>query len=247
LKSHIFPRDVATRWNSTYDMLKFALEYCAVIDAITADKLLRLRKFELEDEEWLVVEDLVAILLQYKNATLFFSQDSASVAAVIPAMDRLTDSLNQQTGKSYHPSITAAMKLARKKMDRYYSLTDLSNTYCIAMVLHPGMKLEYFCNQQWEAKWIQQARSLVCEEYNAKYEKVTNSVDPVGEMTSTGFLLFGDLSVATHPCASEIQEYLGLPVEGVKDPLEWWTKNKYVYPNLHRMALDYLSIPGSLS
>jgi hypothetical protein len=127
-------------------MLKFALEYCAMIDAITADKLLRLRKFKLEDEEWLVVEDLVTILLQYKNTTLFFSQDSASVAAVIPAMDWLTDSLNQQTGKSYHPSITAAMKLARKKMDQYYSLTDLSNTYRIAMVLHPRMKLEYFCN-----------------------------------------------------------------------------------------------------
>jgi len=245
LKPHIFPRDVATHWNSTYDMLKFALEYRAMIDVMTADKLLRLWKFELEDEEWLVVEDLVAILLQYKNATLFFSQDSASVAAVIPAMDQLTDSLNQQTGKAYHPSITAAMKLARKKMDGYYSLTDSSNTYRIVMVLHPGMKLEYFRNQQWENEWIQQAQSLVCEEYNAKYEKVTISVDPVRETASTGFLSFGDLSVATRPRASEIQEYLNLPVEGVKDPLDWWTKNKHVYPNLHRMALDYLSIPGS--
>jgi hypothetical protein len=59
LKRRVFPRDVATRWNSTYDMLKFALEYRAVIDAMTADKSLRLQKFELEDEEWLVVEDLV--------------------------------------------------------------------------------------------------------------------------------------------------------------------------------------------
>jgi hypothetical protein len=78
--------------------------------------------------------------------TLFFFQDSASVAAVIPAMDRRTNSLNQQTGNAYHPSITAAMKLACKKMDQYYSLTDSSNGYRIAMVLHPGMKLEYFRN-----------------------------------------------------------------------------------------------------
>jgi hypothetical protein len=48
---------------------------------------------------------------------LFFSQDSASNAAVIPAMDWLTNSLNQQTGNAYHPSITMATKLAHKKMD----------------------------------------------------------------------------------------------------------------------------------
>jgi hypothetical protein len=99
--------------------------------------------------------------------TLFFSQDSASVAAVIPAMDRLTNSLNQQTRNAYHPSITAAMKLARKKMDQYYLLTDSSNAYHIAMVLHPGMKLEYFRNQSWEEEWIEQAGTLVREEYHA--------------------------------------------------------------------------------
>jgi hypothetical protein len=62
MKPRILPRDVVTRWNSTYYMLDFAFKYRAVVDAMTADKSLKLRKFELEDEEWLVVEDLVAIL-----------------------------------------------------------------------------------------------------------------------------------------------------------------------------------------
>jgi hypothetical protein len=95
------------------------------------------------------------------NATLFFSQDSASVAAVIPAIDWITNGLKPQTGKMYHPSLVAAMKLARKKMDCYYSLTDSSHVYHIAMVLHPGMKLEYFRNQKWEEEWIEQAETLV--------------------------------------------------------------------------------------
>jgi hAT family C-terminal dimerisation region len=162
-------------------------------------------------------------------------------------MDRLTNSLNQQTGNAYHPSIIAAMKLARKKMDRYYSLTDASNAYRIAMVLHPGVKLEYFRNQDWEEEWIEQARSLVREEYCTKYEKESTSDEPVGEASTKGFLSFGDLSVTTRPRSNEIAEYLSHPVELVKDPLKWWTKNRNVYPNLHRMALDYLSIPGSLS
>ena len=50
-------------WNSTYYMLSFAFKYCAAINAMTAVNALKLWKFELEDEEWLIVEDLVAILL----------------------------------------------------------------------------------------------------------------------------------------------------------------------------------------
>jgi hypothetical protein len=57
----------------------------------------------------------------------------ASIAGVIPAMDRIDSSLNPRSKQVYHSSIRAAMKLARKKMNRYYSITDLSSTYRIAM------------------------------------------------------------------------------------------------------------------
>ncbi|KAF8233852.1 hypothetical protein L208DRAFT_1264694 [Tricholoma matsutake] len=142
-------------------MLCFAVKYCTIIDAMTADKSLKLQKFKLEMEEWSIAEDLVAVLLQYKNTTLFFSQDSASVTAVIPAMDQITSNLHYQTGKAYHPSLTAAMTLTRKKMDRYYLLTNASTIYCIAMALHPGMKLEYFRKQKWPGEWIEEAECLV--------------------------------------------------------------------------------------
>jgi hypothetical protein len=62
MKPKLIPRDVVTRWNSTYDMLRFALAYRQPIDIITADKTSKLRKFELDDEDWDIVGDLVAIL-----------------------------------------------------------------------------------------------------------------------------------------------------------------------------------------
>lgn len=43
-------------------MMAFAIWYRQPIDAITADKKLKLRKFELDSDEWKVIEDLVQIL-----------------------------------------------------------------------------------------------------------------------------------------------------------------------------------------
>jgi hypothetical protein len=133
LKSKLIPRDVVTRWNSTYDLLVFALRYRVAIDAITADKKLKLRKYELYDIDWVIVDDLTVVLEQYKKATLYFSSDSASICAVIPAMDQMENKLHPRTNKPLHPAIVSAMKLAHLKLNRYYSLTDLSSIYRIAM------------------------------------------------------------------------------------------------------------------
>jgi hypothetical protein len=62
LKGRLIPRDVVTRWNSTYDMLKFVLAYRLAIDTITADKRLKMRKYELDNDNWGIVEDLVSVL-----------------------------------------------------------------------------------------------------------------------------------------------------------------------------------------
>jgi hypothetical protein len=121
-------------------MLRFVLTYRKAVDQVAADKDLKLRRYELDNNDWVIVGDLVSVLEKYKKATVFFSQDGASVAAVIPAMDRLDNHLNPATQKPYHPAIQAAMKLACKKLNRYYSMTDVSSAYRIAM----GKQVIYF-------------------------------------------------------------------------------------------------------
>jgi hypothetical protein len=136
-------------------MMKFVRAYRDAVDKITADKSLKLRRYELDSDDWEIIDDLVSILevrhshlliytllthfniQKYKKATLFFSQDSASIAAVIPAMDKLNNHLNPHTQRPYHPAIQAAMTLARNKLNRYYSMTDLSSAYRIAMGKYP--------------------------------------------------------------------------------------------------------------
>ncbi|KAJ8585006.1 hypothetical protein M405DRAFT_685010, partial [Rhizopogon salebrosus TDB-379] len=58
----LMPRDVATRWNSTFDMLNYALEHREAVDAVTQRRDLGLRKYELEDHEWAIAEQLRDVL-----------------------------------------------------------------------------------------------------------------------------------------------------------------------------------------
>ena len=62
LKPNLIPCDVATRWNSTYDMMRFVLKYWVPIDSITANKSLKLWQFELDNEDWKIIGDLVSVL-----------------------------------------------------------------------------------------------------------------------------------------------------------------------------------------
>ena len=70
----------------------------------------------------------------YKDAALFFSQDKVSlIANVIPTMDRINALLSDVPAEPLCQSVKHALTFARKSINKYYSKTDLSNVYHIAM------------------------------------------------------------------------------------------------------------------
>jgi hypothetical protein len=70
----------------------------------------------------------------YKDVTLFFSQDNIiTIANVVPTMDCINKMLSISTLMPLTPAVKHALTFAHKLMDKYYSKTDLSNVYCIAM------------------------------------------------------------------------------------------------------------------
>ena len=68
----LIPHDVKTWWNSTYDMLNIALEYHKVIDEIMANKALKMRQYELDDEGWDIIKDLRVLKVSYFFITYIY-------------------------------------------------------------------------------------------------------------------------------------------------------------------------------
>ncbi|PPQ81292.1 hypothetical protein CVT26_015194 [Gymnopilus dilepis] len=254
LSERMMPRDVSTRWNSTYDMLDFALKYRAAIDAMTATRDLDLRKYELVSAEWRIAGELRDVL---KDATLFFLRATPNLATVIPAMDHIDKVLATCSDSPYQfsPAIRAALAIGKKALNKYYNKTDHSEVYRIAMVLHPRHKLEYFKKHGWEALWIDTARQIVREEFNRSY--IPTEAEDAGsnaqahahtDACSTSTNIFDnlpDLAATSTDNRDELDRYLATDVEDVKDGLKWWYDRRSAFPNLSRMAHDYLSIPAT--
>ncbi|KAJ7355243.1 hypothetical protein DFH08DRAFT_690205, partial [Mycena albidolilacea] len=142
LRVQYIPRDIPTHWNSTYDMIVFAVRYKAAINEITGDRDVAYRIYDLSNNDWVIIEDIV-----FKRATLLFSSDEKStIAHVITTMDKIDDILTNTIVSSsvchpIHNSVRKALNLAKTTLNKYYSRMDTSKVYCIAM---GGLTLHIF-------------------------------------------------------------------------------------------------------
>ncbi|KAF7336216.1 Dimer-Tnp-hAT domain-containing protein [Mycena venus] len=135
---------------------------------------------------FLLLKDMLHVLKVFKDATFYFSNENhCTITQVLTTMDKIDDLITAtvitsslQPGgapkHALHSSIKSALKLTKSTLNKYYSRTDDSNIYRIAMILHPNYKLEYFLAWKWEKAWIKTAESLIREEFEANYDSTAN-------------------------------------------------------------------------
>jgi hypothetical protein len=112
---------------------------------------MKLRKYEMDEGGWEVAHQLCQVLKVhsplpfhslppqpvqiFKDATMFFSHDGTlNIATIIPMIDHInkvlaTNALDDQ----FSISIKVALSMGKRTLNRYYSKTDLSDVYRVAM------------------------------------------------------------------------------------------------------------------
>ncbi|KAE9393110.1 hypothetical protein BT96DRAFT_1052452, partial [Gymnopus androsaceus JB14] len=125
-----------------------------------------------------------------KDATEFFSSNSLNISAVIPAMDTINEA--SATGiieqKELCTPLCYALLVGKKTLNKYYSLSDDSHIYRIAMVLHPSFKLSYFRRLNWQEQWIQDAVHVTWNAWTQLKPMVPSSAAPQTEEASVRIL-----------------------------------------------------------
>ena len=82
IPQHSLIKDVETRWNSTYDMIKRLCEQQAAVAAVPLPKR-DLSHLELPSNEWRLLEDIAVVLEPFKDATVFLSGDTYPTISVL--------------------------------------------------------------------------------------------------------------------------------------------------------------------
>jgi hypothetical protein len=253
-------RDNSTRWNSWYTMLESIVTPTiqSAIVQYTANHLDSLEDDRLLPDDWVVLERMVKFLEPFKVITKVTEGRHASLADVLPAIDCLLDSFSTELSKAeaeHNRALAAMLKCGWETLDKYYSLTDRAPVYVAAVVLHPRRKWAYF-HRRWKDEWILPAKRAVEALWRDEYQAAAGpnlhpGRDNPPEDDSLNVFERWLASGSTANAQDEYQEYCAMGVEiavpdNASGAIDWWCepRQRQRFPNLHRMAVDFLSIPA---
>jgi hAT family C-terminal dimerisation region/Domain of unknown function (DUF4413) len=179
-----------------------------------------------------------------------------SIADVIPCYHKLLGTLEglrrtyqkrkDANGKLLYQGINAAWN----KLNKYYTLTDLSPVYMVAVICDPRKKIQWI-QWAWEDRpdWIELAKQTVKEVFDQYVEKYapTDGLLEANTVEDVTWLSWpeNDSVRAQTVYDEEFASYMSLPnINGKGDPMQFWRDNGERFPIWQRIAYDFLSVPA---
>ncbi|KAF5319077.1 hypothetical protein D9758_018663 [Tetrapyrgos nigripes] len=260
--------DVKTRWSSTHQMLRRALQFHTAIDSYVAkDK--ELRKFELSESDWSSLKLVSEWLKAFRSATTEMSSTKRLMLSKTLAMFRgLQEKVRGIIAELLHgadPTLRRGLIDAHIKLSDYYYKFDESRYYTWAALLDPRISYEALVKDYRREPDllddIRTAKNNLATHFEENYASLEsdnptneNNTPPViidGSPQKINFLeRYSSYSAAQTLPKDELDEYFRFtshPSKMTVDPLEWWHARHDQFPNLYRLACDVLCIPGKFS
>ncbi|CAB4380427.1 unnamed protein product [Rhizophagus irregularis] len=167
-----------------------------------------------------------------------------TLAFTIPAYNYLLDKIEDIIdNNNIRIEIKNAATAAKNKIEEYYPTTG-GHIYIIATAMDPRLKLQYYDDNDWEAEYILEAKKIVTDIWNNFYKNnidISQSSDNLEDD-----LLSHIFKKRKTERDDELKSYFREPtISKSTDVLAWWKVQEANYPNLSKMALDYLAIPAT--
>ncbi|KAL5710386.1 Ulp1 peptidase [Ranunculus cassubicifolius] len=256
--------DVATRWNSTYKMLKRALKYKEAFCRLAQREEDFLTNPSLED--WEMAKVICECLKIFYDSTKAVSGTEYPTANIyFPEVCEIHVSLLQWL-KHENPLVVSMAERMFEKFKKYWSVCSL--ILAVAVVLDPRFKImfvQFYYNLIYGADhktYVTEVQSTLFELYN-EYASQPNPTQSsqwsnisVGESsTGNGLNKFKRFETWCHKEGydttsnkSELEQYLEEPIfpsDREFKILNRWKMNSLKYPTLSKLARDILTIPVS--
>lgn len=256
-----------TRWTGDFDGLERALLFRHTIDShiqhlILQDPKCSISKDILTSDDWHILEVIFNFLKPFQQETLALEGHQAQGALfnIYPSLELLHKHVLKTQfaviGQSRH--LDHSFQLAREKITKYYSLSQLSPIICASIVLHPNMD-NFFDDKElgWGStpEWGIQARELVQRLWELSYKNLILHNIPVATTSSpkrnlnpsTGIRNFKKPRLTPQVQDDELTRYLSWLAHNdheITNPINWWIEGRGLYPRLSILALDAFSVPA---
>ncbi|KAG7414965.1 hypothetical protein Forpi1262_v016895 [Fusarium oxysporum f. sp. raphani] len=156
------------------------------------------------------------------------------------------------------------INLGWQKLNEYYEILSETPIYYAGLALHPAYRWKWF-ERNWtdRPEWIDEAKNIVHDVWRFEYREAAlpgqepPAVEPVPKQRKTSDNPFQEYLKRNRYTAPEAghgglapgeDEYLHWITHcesgdgSINDPLAYWHEKRFKYPNLSRMALDFLTI-----
>ncbi|RXW19302.1 hypothetical protein EST38_g6551 [Candolleomyces aberdarensis] len=193
-----------------------------------------------------------------KSATHQMSATRTSMlSSTIAVFHGLQQQLKERIRKlpsNFSPEVCTALVNSHKKLSDHYFCFDTSPYGTWAALLDPHISYEglknAFPNDADLTTDLETAKSKLEQHYRVHYERstpVSHHTDTASSAPSSSVFDFtSTFRRAPRAVQNELQSYFQMPPKDFTtcDPVRWWYTHRLQFPNLYKLALDILSIPG---
>ncbi|KAE8212669.1 hypothetical protein CF327_g3711 [Tilletia walkeri] len=171
-KPHTLLRDVATRWDSTQQMIERGMKlWDAIISWSEKNPKIIEEKHRLRRSDKASFDSLLSLLTPIAKATAkFCNKRQPTIGDVVGSFENLDTVFSNIINDRTRPvAWRKAAERGRKVVLKYYGFSDQAEIYRLAVLLHPNCRKRFLEAMKWEKDWIVCAEDILRSNFNDFY------------------------------------------------------------------------------